>query len=335
MNETNDKMEGMPLLTKEKVMQALTKYGVPLAITVVIANLFMPSINRALDLMVNGVWSFLELGIGAICVVVVTFAAMMAWPVYKRLTESLARKATWAIFEWDPITPMMLWIDEIERDGKTLETALSNVDGVVSRNEERIGAALDESAEAQKRFNVAVKQYGPNSHQAQMASIDVGSPKQTAEAIEKMNAPLKVLRDCLTEVAQASEFTLGQAKAQVKQAQNTWEAALETERANDAGFRILRGRSERSKNADIAMGMIRDRYASQFGRMRTLRKLSETLLNRVNLEKGVFREEALLEFRTQTALLTGKPVSSDIIDINATVVSTPVGVPIDFYGSRK
>ena len=96
MSDTGNQMEGLPVLTKEKVVRGLTKYGIPIAITVVLANLFMPSINRALDLMVNGVWSLMELSIGAICVVVVLYAAMMAWPVYKRLTESLARKATWA-----------------------------------------------------------------------------------------------------------------------------------------------------------------------------------------------------------------------------------------------
>jgi hypothetical protein len=326
MSDSNNQPGDFPVVTKEKVMRVLTHLVGPAIIGVTAINFFMPSVNKALGLLVNGVWSLTELGIAAICATAIITAALAFWPVYKRGVESLARKATWAIFEWDPITPMVLWIDEIERDGQSLETALANVDGVVSKNEERIVAALDESTVAQQRFNVAVKKFGADSHQAQMASIDVGTPKQTAETIAKMNEPLKVLRDCLTEVAQASEFTLGQAKAQVKQAQIQWEAALETEKANDAGFRIMRGRSERSKNADLAMGMIRDRYASQFGRMRTLRKLSEGLLNRVNLEQGVFHEGALLEFKKQTALLTGKPVVGDVIDISATVVREPVRI---------
>jgi hypothetical protein len=329
LNQSGD----FPVLNKEKVMRVLTHLVGPIALGIVAVNFFMPSINKALSLLVDGVWSLTQLGIAtAVATAVVTFGIAF-WPVYKRFVESCARRTTWAIFEWDPITPMVLWIDEIENDGQSLEKALSNVDGVVSRNEGRINDAITESGKAQKRFNVAVQQFGGDSHQAKMASIDVGTPKETAESIARMNAPLKVLRDCLTEVAQASEFTLGQAKSQVKQAQIEWEAAQETEKANDAGFRILRGRSERSKNAEISMGIIRDRYASQFGRMRTLRKLSEGLLSRVNLEQGVFHEDALIEFKKQTALLTGKPVLGEVIDVTATLVREPVRID-NLYGKK-
>lgn len=334
LNQGQSPMGDLPVLTKEKVMRVLTHLVGPAAIAVVAVNFFMPSINKALGLLVNGVWSLTELGIAAICVTAVVTGAIAFWPVYKRLIESLANKATWAIFEWDPITPMELWIKEFVRDGEILANTLMNVDGVVSSNEHRAQKLRDEADRAQGRFNAAVKKFGENSHEANLASVDVGAPREAADQIERDTEQLRVLRDVLTEVTQASEFVCKQAEAQVAAVKVQWAAAQETEKATNAAFRILRGRSQRSLDAQRSMEIVRNRFASQFGRVRTLRKLAEKQIIGVDLEKGVFHAQALLEFKNQTALLTGKTVQPDVIDVPAIEIKTPVHIG-SLYGKKK
>ena len=307
MDNNQEGLTGLPLLKKEKVVRFLTHMVAPAVVAVTAVNFFMPSINKALRLLVDGAWSAAELGIAASVAFAVIFGAVTMWPVYRRFMESLANKATWKLFEWDPITPMELWIEkEVVPDNNAINLAYTNLDGVVSSNEHRIGELRTKSQGAQTRFNVAVSKYGKDSHQANMASIDVGTPNQTADEIERSNVPLRAFRDMIQQVCEASEFTLHQAQAQVEGAKVQWAATQEGERASNAAFRVLRGKSQRSIDAQKAMELVRNRYGSQFGRVRALRKLADSMFNEIDLQKGVFQQEALANFQRETQLLTGK-----------------------------
>ena len=333
MSDNQLQAADLPVLPKEKMMRALTHFVLPGVVGVTAVNFFMPSINKALGLLVNGVWSLTELGLAAICATVLVTFAIAMWSPYKRFVESCANKATWAIFEWDPITPMELWIKEVRADGVAIEQSYQDTDGVIASNQEKVDELRRQSAQAQKLFAAAVKQYGEDSHQARLAAIDVGTPRETADQIEKSNLPLIGLRDVLLEVCQASEFSLHEAEAQVAGARTQWEVAQVNERASNAATRVLRGHSQRSQDAQKAMELVRNRFASSFGRVRAIRKLAERKINGVKLQEGVYLQDALEDLRGQAALLTGKAVSGQVIDIVATPVREPVRIG-NLYGKK-
>src|SRR5438552_13894705 len=98
---------GLPVATKEKVTRWAFYIGTG-ALAVAAINTFMPSINKALSLMGNGVWNLTELALAGAVAAGPVLAVIIFWPLYKRVIESLANKPPWALFEYDPITPVTL-----------------------------------------------------------------------------------------------------------------------------------------------------------------------------------------------------------------------------------
>src|SRR5271167_4880031 len=134
---TGSTIAGLPVPTKEKAARWVAHAGLA-ALGVAAIVTFMPYVNKALDLVVNGVFSLLQLGLMAAGACFAAFLLISIWPAYKHLVESFANKATWAIFEYDPITPMQLWLKEVGRERDELESQYREVGAVIAQNEQTV-----------------------------------------------------------------------------------------------------------------------------------------------------------------------------------------------------
>ncbi len=72
--------------------------------------------------------------------------------------------------------------------------------------------------------------------------------------------------------------------------------------------------------AEKASQFISDRYAGQFGRMRSLKNLSHDLIESFDLETGMYDQEAYERWQKESALVIGAP--TQVVD--ATPVTTQV-----------
>src|SRR5271154_451404 len=312
----SDSIVGLPIPTKEKAAQYLSHAGV-LAVGVVAVLFFMPYINQALNLLVNGAVSVLELGAIAAAVCFGAFALISAWPAYKRLVESFANKATWAVFEWDPITPMQLWLKEVNSDKEELESQYSQVGSVISQNETVIADDERKALKADKLFAQAVSQYGADSQEAKLMSLEPGTLRETAGRIKSNTQPLYIVRDTLKEVVDATAYMQRKAELDVEALQQEWTAAQSVDRATNAATRVLRSRSDRKANAMSSMKIIHDKYAGSLGRLQSLRELSKDVITSVDMDKGTYHQEALDRLRNESRMITGGKAP---ITVTATVV---------------
>lgn len=304
---SNNLVDGLPIPAKEKVARWAFWGGVVAVVTTAV-NVFMPFINKGLTLLLNGMFTFAQLGMLGAAICFGGFALIQFWPVFKRFIESCANRATWALFEYDPITPMVLWLAEVRKDRQTVEKEYMNVDGVISNSERMIADALNKAKKGDALFATAVSEKGSDSSEARLAALEPSRQRQTAENIQQKLEGLKIAREILSQVVDATVYTERAAEVDVDGLRQEWETSKTIESATDSAYRAIVGRSERKQNAQMSMKIIRDKYATQFGRLRGLQRLSRELISGIDLEKGTFHREALDRLRAESQLITGNVV---------------------------
>jgi hypothetical protein len=333
----SNSVAGLPVPTKEQAARWFSHAGVA-AIGVAAILFFMPYINQALNLLINGAVSVVELGMIAAGTCFGAFALINLWPAYKRLVESFANKATWAIFEWDPITPMQLWLKEVNADKEELESQYAQVGGVISQNEQVIADDERKALKADKLFAQAVQQYGADSQEAKLMSLEPGTLRETASRIKANTQPLYIVRDTLKEVVDATAYMQRKAELDVEALQQEWTAAQSVDRATNAATRVLRSRSDRKANAMSSMKIIHDKYAGSLGRLQSLRELSKDVITSVDMDKGTYHQEALDRLRNESRMITGgKPITVTATIVPNAALPAPngvAGVP-SFYNVPK
>lgn len=301
---TDNNLVNLPIPTKEKATRWLIHIGMgALAVAGIIK--FMPFVNHALSLLLDGVLSVTQLGLAVGGIAFVTYAGMALWPAYKKFMESLANKAVWAVFEYDPITPMVLWLKEVHRDREELDTQYGQVCGVITQNEQMVNDNQQKAAKADKLFAQAVKQYGQDSHEAQMMSLEPGTLRETANRVSQITKTLYTIRDILKEVVEVTEFTERKAELDVTAYKQEFTTAQRVEQATNAANRLLKGRSQRKADAIQAMEIIHNKYAGSFGRLQGLKQLSQELITSVDMTKGTYHEEALERLKNESRMITG------------------------------
>ena len=289
-------ISGLPIPSQEKVARWLTN-GAVIALGVAGVNYVMPYINKALGLLVSGVWSVFELGIATAVTFAAVFAIIHLVPVYRRCVEMLANKLTWAIIEYDPITPYKLWLDEMRGDLAVLYSEHQKVSGIIGQNASMIESKLSAAKEGDKRFAYAVGKYGPDSKQAREASIGPSMLRDAAERIRDLTEPLSTTQSILGEVMEALDLEVKKAAMELDNLRSEFAAAEGVKEANEAAGRALHGRSDRKRDAIFAADSIHRRLAVQFGRVRGLRQISSELLSSVDLDRGTYHQEALARLR--------------------------------------
>lgn len=311
----NDFFDQLPTPPREKVVRWAFYAGAGL-IALGVGLKLMPPVNNLLDMVLHGAWTLAQIGFvsGVIAVGAVAFFSL--WPAYQRYMESLARRTTIAIFGDDPITPLHMWLEEVNRDCDTIEHATQDIGGVIAENAKTYDDNMAELTKHDAQFRVAVKKFGEDSHQARMASMEAGGFKDRAENAQRINGPLIELHDMLAEIAETTRQGQHQAEIDIGTAEQEWRAALKADAAMGAANRVLNKRSQRYVNATMAFDIIRQKYAGNFGRLRSLRRLSEGAINAGVLNQGVKQEEAIQRLRAETQKLIGHAPAIPVPDFS-------------------
>lgn len=299
---------GLPPPTQERVTRWLG-HGVVAVIGVVGVITFMPFINKALNLLVNGVFSAIQLGLLVVGAVTAGFAVKMFWPIYVRLIESFANKATWAVLNYDPVTPMELWLKQMNGNLDSLKAQYTTIRGVIAKTEQIVSDNLRDAKDAQRKFESAAAQYGPKSSQALLLSIKPGTLQNSAERIKQSTQTLYAIRDTLSAVIDASQYKLTEAQADVDAFKQEYEIANVTESATNSANRVLHLTGQRKDDAMKSMKIIHDKFSSSFGRLQSLQDMSQDIITNANVEKGEYYQQALDRMRTESRMITGGDVA--------------------------
>lgn len=298
---TETTIAGLPVPPQEKVARWLVHASV-LGLGVAGVITFMPFIIKALMLLVSATWGVAGLLTAFAVVCALGVAIMYLGPVYKLFMEGLASRLTWKVLNYDPVAHILLWFKQVRQDRIVLEGTYTKVDTVIAQLEQTVEDNRTAAKKGDLLVAEAARRYGENDPRTVRASIKPSALINAAKDIEKKIEEVRPLRELLLQVVEAARLTEEQAEAELASARQILEASESLDSATDAANRAL-GTSAKKQNAMDAMKIIHGKYAASFGRVRSLRQLSQKIIEGADLTKGMYHTEALERLRREGSLL--------------------------------
>lgn len=295
-----DKFE-VPVPSQEKVGRILTWCGIGAAV-IFGGNLLLPYANTFLGLLQTALSSSINIAFLSVGLVLTLYVITLFAPILKQAVDLLAQRATWALVNFDPVGHLRIWLDEVQQDKQGFATQLEKLDAVRSTVEASRDAAKEESEKAQRKYSGGLNQ-GRSREEVAAFSVAAGKYADSAQRYEKMLSPLTTLQQELKKlyaVYEREEFNL---RTDIDIQSKEWEVAQRAGAALDSAFRFLTKKSKKQMFAEQASKVISDRYAGQFGRLRTLKDMSKDLIASFDIETGEYDAIAYEKWKQQTALV--------------------------------
>lgn len=289
----------VPVPVQEKIGRYLT-WGVIGAIAVVGGNFLLPHVNTFLGLVQTALATTTNIVLSALGLMVLSYLALTFAPMIKQGIDVFAERATWALVNADPVGHLRIWLKEVRADKQEFSNQLEGIGQAVATVEGSMSKANDAATSAQNRYNTAMKN---GKSDTQTYSVAAGKYSESVKRYEKMLGPLKMLErelQKLYEVYEREEFSLA---TDIDIQSKEWEVAQRAGAALDSAFRFLTKKSKKQVFAEQASKVISDRYASQFGRLRTLKNMSHDLIETFDLETGEYDAIAYEKWQQQSSLV--------------------------------
>jgi hypothetical protein len=327
-----DFLKELPAPPKEKIAR-WGFYAGAAAIAVGAVNLFFPSIIGAGELLVQATWTFIDFGVGAVVLGAGYVGIKNFWPVFQDGVELAARRTAYGLLRQMPTEALDLWIEEVEADRMIVYNGAQSVAAVMAGNEAKISEYNRKAEKAQQSFKAASTspKFGPNSDEAIDASRDAEHFYNLVEELHEIAGPLSTLYGWLEENARVADAALKEAKRDVEASKVKWEVALETEKGINAGLRGLMGGSRRKANADAAFDIIHKKYAGNFGKIRSMRRLTREVFSKQNLNDAVSLQKAVDRLSAESKLLLGHSAPVPQLEFAKKPTAVPAGGSIRLF----
>lgn len=289
----------IPVPTQEKVGRWMT-WALIAGAVVIGGNFLLPYANTFLGLVQTALATTANIVMSAIGLAILAYLTLTLAPVLKQSIDLFASRATWALINADPVAHLRIWLEEVRADKAEFSKQLEAIGAAKSTVEASRDRALEKAGRGQKEYNAGMRQGRTD---MSSSSVAAGKYAESAGRFAKMLVPLTTLEMELTKlyaVYEREEFNL---KTDIDIQSTEWEVAQHAGKALDSAFRFLTKKSKKQAFAEQASKVISDRYAGQFGRLRTLKNMSQDLIKSFDLETGMYDAEAYEKWQQETALV--------------------------------
>jgi hypothetical protein len=171
-----------------------------------------------------------------------------------------------------------------------------------------------------------------------MMSLEAGTKRETADRIEANTAPLREVVSILKEVCEAAVFNEKKAQLDAAASIQDYKASKIIQHGTEAANRALGSRSQKNADAMMATQIIHEKYAGSIGRLQSFRELARSAMTSIQMDRGVYHQEALERLRAESRLITGssaKPVVLDAVPAGQVGEVSFYKVPVSAKPSRK
>ena len=256
--------------------------------------------------------------------------------------RSAMRKVTGLFVEIDPIGILLNYVEDLKKSLRTMDGQIGNLRGQITGLERIIAT---NAAEAEKSLKLA----GQAQKQGQKSAFVLqarkqGRLEQSNMTLQGLLNKMQALYKLMTKLRETSDVMVQDMESEVDVKTKERNAIRASYGAFTAALKVMRGDPDRRALFDQAMDHLADDYASKVGEIENFMDVSKGFIASVDLENGVFEEEALeklnmLETRTEQFLLgPGQPriTIPEIVDAE----TVPVGAKDDgvtdlFRGHKK
>ncbi len=232
--------------------------------------------------------------------------------------KSAMRKITSIFITIDPIGILKNYVEDLEDNLAKMSTQIGNIRGQMRKIKNLIA-----SNESEINNNMALarkaKERGMEKEML-LSSRKAARLKDTNEKYTSLYNKMEILHKVLRKMYQNSEILLEDTKDQVKLKEQERKAIRASHSAMKSAMSVIAGDKDKRAMFDEALEVIADDVANKIGEMERFMEMSDSFMNSIDLQNGVFEEEGLkmlAEYEKQsTLLLMGDRSSDDFLDLN-------------------
>ncbi len=244
------------------------------------------------------------------------------------MARSFLRMITGWFVEIDPIGILKNYVEDLKKSLATMDKQIANLNGTIQRLRGIIAQNAAEREQSLKLAGVA-QQKGVRSALV-LNSRKAGRLKQSNVTLQALLTKMEALYKLLGKLRETSDFTIQDMEDEVRVKEQERKAILAGYGAFSSALKVLKGDPDKRALFDQAMEYLAEDYAKKVGEIEDFMKVSEGFIASVDLENGVFEEDALAELEkrldAQTEQLLLSPVERRV-RVDATVGDDDAPVP--------
>ena len=247
--------------------------------------------------------------------------------------KSLMRWVTGLFIQIDPIAILRSYVDDLKDNLKKMYRQMNQLRGqmhklkeMIVNNKKTIESNLDLASKAKEQNKKA---------QVILKSRKAGRLKESNIKLEDLYRKMEVLYRVLSKMYENSEILVEDVQDQVMVKEQERKAIRASHSAIKSAMSIIKGDADKRMMFDQAMEAIADDVSQKVGEMERFMELSESFMQSVDLQNGIFEEEGLKMLekweKEGASLLLGEEKSDlleqanddeDVLDLNS-----PVKIP--------
>lgn len=262
---------------------------------------------------------------------VLTFVAWVAYEtfssdgsinkLFSQAYNSLINNLTWQLLEVDPISPLIEERDNMVKRKAIFDEAFAKFDGMLAS----LRMTEDEYRENAKKADGRAKEANrlsatdPTMEAKRRAlNYEAGRYTESADGFKAMQSRLIPVRDTIAKLRESLVVMLSNIDIDIDIAKREWAAQQKMAEMDKSARGILQRKQQLAMDA---RQIIKDKYASQIGRLENLKDITKPLLDSISLDHGTYDEAAMANWQQEA---------------NATLrLSAPSQSPMPFLGAGQ
>jgi hypothetical protein len=232
--------------------------------------------------------SFLLLGLGALVYLVLDPKIRnLVFYMYK----SFVRWITGLFIELDPIGILKSYVEELRKNLKNMSQQL----GVVKAQMHRLKSIMDENAKTiDSNLKLASKAKEVDKKAIMiLKSRKAGRLQESNVRLDELYKKLELLYRVLVKMYENSEIMLEDIEDQILVKEQERKAIRASHSAMKSAMNIIAGNSDKREMFDRALEAIADDVSTKIGEMERFMEMSNSFMQSIDLQNGVFEEEGL------------------------------------------
>jgi len=250
----------------------------------------------------------------------------LVWYMYK----SVMRAITGLFVNIDPISILKSYVDDLKNNLRKMNKQITQLRGQMHKLKELI---INNQKEIKANLNLASAAKDTNKKNVMiLKSRKAGRLKESNVRLEDLYKKMEVLYRVLTKMYENSEILVEDVSDQVKVKEQERKAIRASHSAMKSAMNIISGNSDKRAMFDQALEAVADDVSQKVGEMERFMDMSESFMDSVDLQNGVFEEEglkmlekweqegvSLILGEEKDTLLLQAESEADVLDLNAPI----------------
>jgi predicted nucleic acid-binding Zn-ribbon protein len=244
--------------------------------------------------------------------------------------KSLMRWVTGLFIQIDPIAILRSYVDDLKDNLNKMSRQMNQLRGqmhklkeMIVNNKKTIASNLTLASKAKEQNKKA---------QVILKSRKAGRLKESNMKLEDLYRKMEVLYRVLSKMYENSEILVEDVQDQVMVKEQERKAIRASHSAIQSAMSIIKGDSDKRMMFDQAMEAIADDVSQKVGEMERFMEMSESFMQSVDLQNGIFEEEglkmlekwekegaSLILGEEKTDLLEQANNDGDVLDLNSPI----------------